>query len=192
MLESTLLPFACGIAALLGYAVTQYLLATRRPPGFPPGPPTSLGLGNIHQVPTEKGFLKFQKLHEQYGDIVGLKMCSQNVVILSNPADIAELFGQIKYSGRPRVRVAEDYVLKTGDKNILFLQYDQYLLRWRTVVRQLMTPEKLIALAPYHAAMANKLMFRLMENPSSWRKHVDEWAFGTPWSAREWPSCQLR
>ena len=59
-----------GTATLLVYIVIRFL-QTRRPDGFPPGLPTILGLGNLHQVPTQKAFLKFHEFHETYGDVVG-------------------------------------------------------------------------------------------------------------------------
>jgi hypothetical protein len=48
----------CVVAALLW----KYFWASRRPMNFPPGPPTLPFLGNLHQLPRSKAFLKSRNL----------------------------------------------------------------------------------------------------------------------------------
>ena len=81
---------------------SKYFLASCRPRNFPPGPSTIPFIGNISQVPRIKAFLKyaslilprlwvlaitttrFHELRADYGSIVGLKLGSQNVVVLNS------------------------------------------------------------------------------------------------------------
>jgi hypothetical protein len=45
-------------AAVVLSTGVKYVLASRRPKGFPRGPDTVPLLGNLHQLPTSKAFLK--------------------------------------------------------------------------------------------------------------------------------------
>jgi hypothetical protein len=88
--------FAAGVVALLA----KYIIRSRRPRNFPPGPTTITLLGNISDLPSRKAFLKyvlitvlslslplticrFHELTKEYGSIVGLKLGPQNVVVLN-------------------------------------------------------------------------------------------------------------
>ncbi len=45
-------------AVVVVSTIFKYVLASRRPKGFPKGPDTVPLLGNLHQLPTSKAFLK--------------------------------------------------------------------------------------------------------------------------------------
>lgn len=74
-----------GFLLLLLFPLLQWVLSTLRPQNFPPGPPVIPGLGNLHQIPPSKPFLKFHEWSKQYGDLVSLKTAAGNLVIINNP-----------------------------------------------------------------------------------------------------------
>lgn len=98
-----IVPFTGLLCLAIGSVASfllKYFLASRRPRNFPPGPPTVPFIGNVGQVPQAKAFLKcvarflaakislticrFHQWQADYGSIIGLKLASQNVVILNN------------------------------------------------------------------------------------------------------------
>lgn len=172
---------AAGSVALL-FLVVRFLLQTRRPANFPPGPPTKLGLGNLHQVPPEKPFLKFREWSKQYGDVIGLKMGPKNFVILCNPRHARELFAKRgnKYSGRPYSAVPMEHIVQPPDKHLLFLPYDGFLKRWRSAVRSILSPEGVLKLGPLQSALGDRLARDLLRDPSSWRTAIRRWGLETP------------
>lgn len=74
-----------GFLLLLLLPLLRWVWSTSRPQNFPPGPPTILGIGNLHQIPPSKPFLKFHEWSKQYGDLVSLKTAARNLVIINNP-----------------------------------------------------------------------------------------------------------
>lgn len=170
-----------GVAFLV-FLVARYLLQTRRPANFPPGPPTKLGLGNLHQVPPEKPFLKFHEWSKQYGDIIGLKMGPKNFVVLCNPRHARELFAKRgnKYSGRPYSAVPMEHVVQPPDKHLLFLPYDGFMKRWRSAVRNILSPEGVAKLGPLQSALGDRLTYDLLRDSTSWKNSIRRWGLETP------------
>lgn len=82
----------------------------RRPKSYPPGPPTLPMIGNLHQMPREKGHLQFQKWSQEYGPIYSLILGSQVMIVLNSEEVVKDLLdkrGSI-YSSRPDLYVAQD------------------------------------------------------------------------------------
>jgi len=59
------------IVAIAVTAQVVYWLSRigRRPPGYPPGPPTLPVLGNLHQMPSKDGHLQLQEWAKEYGSV---------------------------------------------------------------------------------------------------------------------------
>jgi cytochrome P450 len=173
-------------AAYVLLLIGQFLLQTRRPKGFPPGPPTLLGLGNLHQIPLQRPFQKFHEWSKVYGDIFGLKMGPKNFVIISSPEYVRELFQKrgAKYSGRPHSTVPLEHVIKPEDRHnhILWMQDDSRLRRWRTAARHILGSEGLVRSMPLQAATAQKLAYSLLHDskPEAYTRHSYEWSIATP------------
>jgi hypothetical protein len=126
-----------GLAAAIAIVmivipVARFLLSTRRPSNYPPGPKPVLGLGNLHQIPTVAPFLQFYNWSKTFGDIVGLKAGPGNLIILNSADAIHELFSKrgTVYSGRPYLYIPTEHVFKGhADKHLLGVQDSTYL-RW--------------------------------------------------------------
>jgi cytochrome P450 len=173
-------------AAYILVLIGQFLLQTRRPKNYPPGPPILLGLGNLHQMPLQRPFLKFHEWSKIYGDIVGLKMGPKNMIIIFSPEYVRELFQKrgAKYSGRPHATIPLEHIIKPEDKlnHILWMQDDSRLRRWRTAARHILGSEGVERVMPLQAATAQKLAYSVLHDtdPDAYTKHSHEWSLATP------------
>ncbi|KAF7557676.1 hypothetical protein G7046_g5968 [Stylonectria norvegica] len=160
----------------------RYFLASCRPKDFPPGPPTVPFIGNINQVPHVKAFLKFQTMQADYGSIIGLKMASQNVVILNSYKHVkaeAELKGGSRlfdqrgsiYSSRPIGYVANALVCP-NDIHLLLLQYGKEWRKQRKILQGLLSVNVVDKLLPLQQAEATQTMFQLVQDPEGYYDHI--------------------
>ncbi|KAI9154882.1 Cytochrome P450 monooxygenase patI [Paramyrothecium foliicola] len=183
-LPPVLLAVFAATAIILFHSVSKYLLLARRPKGFPPGPPTWLGLGNALQIPLERPYLKFQEWAQRYGSTVGLKIGEENIVILHDPEHVHELFSKrgAIYSGRRVGHIPREHVLKDHrDLHILDLQHGPELRRWRTAASSLLGPAGISKLSPIHDATSATLIHTLLDTtPSKSLDHFKHWALATP------------
>ncbi|PGH01068.1 hypothetical protein AJ79_08038 [Helicocarpus griseus UAMH5409] len=185
--QAFLLGASITVAAIwLTVTFIRYLLSTQRPKDFPPGPPTFPGLGNLHQIPLKLPFIKFQEWSKTYGDIVGLKLGSNNLIVLHNPEHMHELFEKRSaiYSGRPYAYIPVEHVYQEHkDKHIINLQNTPYLRKWRANVAYLVSTAGIRQNMPIQEATAATLVNKLLQQPSSPSDcfdHFKYWALATP------------
>lgn len=123
--------FAIAIVAI-ALPVARFILATRRPAKFPPGPQGLLGLGNLHQIPLDIPFVHFHDWSRTWGPVIGLKAGPTNLVLLNSADAVHELFGRrgTIYSGRPYTYIPQEHVYPGhADKHLLSAQNGPFL-RW--------------------------------------------------------------
>lgn len=138
--SSTWLVYALGIAVvamMVADPIVRFVLATRRPKDYPPGPKTTLGLGNLHQIPLSSVFVQFTEWSKVWGDVVGLKAGPANLVILNSATAVHDLFSKrgAVYSDRPGHLIAENYLYPGHAEKHVFTMKNDAQLRWfRTAV----------------------------------------------------------
>ncbi|KAH6697419.1 putative cytochrome P450 oxidoreductase [Plectosphaerella plurivora] len=139
---------ALGVLLLLR-KIFQY---GSRPKGFPPGPPTIPILGNILQMPTKNFHLEFQKLAQQFGPILSMKLGGQTLVLLNDPTVVRDLIEKrsSNYSYRPDL-----YIRHFGENlNIAFRNNDDIWRRQRKTYHVRLNVKSADNYLPYQASDA--------------------------------------
>jgi hypothetical protein len=93
----------------------------QRPSDNPPGPPTLPRIGNLHQIPSEKRHIQFQKWAQEYGPVYSLMLGNKVMIVLSSDVAIKDLVdkrGAI-YSSRPEAYIAQ--TILSGGLRPLFM-----------------------------------------------------------------------
>jgi cytochrome P450 len=172
---------ATGLAllALLSVSTVKFLLSTTRPRNFPPGPPTRLGLGNAHQIPKKQPFLQFLAWSKTYGDVLGLKAGPENIVVLSSPEAVHELFslrGAV-YSGRPDRVIPANYVYRGHiGAHVLSMQNNASLRRFRATISSATSGTgSMSAVLSVQNAKAAALVHDILMKPSDFPMHIACW-----------------
>ncbi|KAF6822195.1 cytochrome p450 [Colletotrichum plurivorum] len=168
------------VALPIIYLVGSWLLGARRPKNFPPGPAPVLGLGNILQLPPDKIYLKLHEWREEYGDILGLKIGSENMVILQTAEHVRELFerrGAI-YSDRTQPYIAAQLI---NPGTIIFQNNGPQLKKLRAaLMRHITGPAELRRVLAAQSAQAGVLMRSILEEPANFAEALRHWALSTP------------
>ncbi|TGJ80841.1 hypothetical protein E0Z10_g7912 [Xylaria hypoxylon] len=153
------------------------LFSTRRPQNFPPGPPTLAILGNLHQLPRQKGYLKLAELCWKYSSngLMGLQLgpSTHAVVINSWKAarDLLDQRGAI-YSSRPTVLGVTIVMPPPGDYHLAFLQYGPKWRRERKTAMEFLKKSESEKRIPIDEAEACQLMYELLVEPERFQEHV--------------------
>lgn len=179
-----------SLQAMLAFAVLvtggliiKAYLATRRPRDFPPGPPGLPFLGNLASMPSSKSYLQFAEWARQYGPILGLKAGPLNLVVLSDPDDVHELFDKRghQYAGRPYNYIALNHVYERDIGQILLFQRnDRLLKRWKRPAKWFLGAQGIEGLMPVLNAMSARCVRSLADDPPAFLEHLRVWALGTP------------
>lgn len=92
----------------------------QRPPDYPPGPPTIPFFGNLLQMPTTRGHLKFQKWANEYGPVYSLILVTKVMIVVSDGNAVKDLLDKKgnTYSSRPDNYLAK---LVSGFNRMLFM-----------------------------------------------------------------------
>ncbi|KAJ5813588.1 uncharacterized protein N7503_000338 [Penicillium pulvis] len=180
MLNLFNLAFAWIVLPLI-LLITKYAVASRRPKNFPPGPPGLPIIGNLHQLPVRKGFLKQHEWTKEYGSIIGLKLGPLNAVVLNSHRHVSELVKGFKallfdkrgaiYSGRPENYVGRELICP----NEIHILLAQYGAGWRTLrksVQGLLNVAAVDALHPIQTAEATQTMCQLLDDPAGYYDHI--------------------
>ncbi|GIC87819.1 uncharacterized protein Aud_004210 [Aspergillus udagawae] len=181
-LSAPLLLSLAVVGCISLYNAVLWLLSTRRPQNYPPGPRTLLGLGNIHQIPLSLPFLKYDAWAKEYGPIVGLKLGPNNMVILNDASLIYEHIvkrGQ-HFSARPPRYIAQEHILPDARNTYSLFMRNDYSRRLRTITKQFLVGAGLFKLAPMQKAAGTRLIYNLFQSSDDWMEHIMQWGVSTP------------
>jgi cytochrome P450 len=159
---STLSAALAAAALYTTWVVTSWAWNSRRPRDYPPGPKTKLWLGNILDMPATKQYIRYSELGDEYGELLGLKFATQNVVVLNSARVVNELLDKRHdiYSGRVYHGILK-HVMAEGPH--ITISEGEYLRRWRAAARLLLKPSALRELLPMNAAAAASCVARIIE-----------------------------
>ncbi|KAI0869338.1 cytochrome P450 [Hypoxylon argillaceum] len=163
------LPLA--LSALLFVAV-QCRKTGRRPPGYPPGPPTLPVLGNLHQLPKTNGHLQFQKWAREYGPVYSLMLGPKVMIVLSSDQAVKDLLdkrGGI-YSSRPERYIAQDCI--SQGHRVVLMGYDELLRTIRKVARRVLDTGVIDTYIPYQDLESKAMLKSLLDTPAAYYDHI--------------------
>ena len=143
--------FGCNLTSKSG---------VKTPKRYPPGPRALPIIGNIHQVPLVKPYLKFASWSHTYGPITGLRLGSRPVLILNQWTAVSDLLdkrGSI-YSSRLPVPIAERV---TSGHHTAFQAYGAKWRRSRKTISDFLKDTELEKRATIQEAEATQLVWDL-------------------------------
>lgn len=158
--------------------VSALPVVERRRNNLVKGPPTLPVLGNLHQIPPRKTYIKLAEWAKEYGEMYSLKVASDTTVVISSRRLVREIMDKRNsVSGhRPKPYAVEKLIYK-GDFLLLMNSTDA---RWRVgrkffhqffmesmVERQHM---------PFISAESTQLMRDLLIDPKNFADHSKRYA----------------
>lgn len=166
--QAALLPLALFLLSRL----YRWSMPSSRQASFPPGPTTLPFVGNLHQVPISRPELKFAQFAKRYGSLTGLRLGSQNMVILNTwqaIRDLVEQKGSI-YSSRPTFPAAD--IAIPGGENPVITKYGDTWRRQRKMLVEFLGGERSNKMKPVQDAESTQMVYDILQTPLKFQDHV--------------------
>lgn len=134
---------------------------------LPPGPPRLPIIGNLHQAPSVRAWVTYQKWIEEYGPIVSADFAGTTVIVLGDYQTARELLDKRgnMYSSRPRMVMASELVCR--NKNMLFKQYTPDFLLHQRISASVLSPRASSCYTPIQDLESKTLLHNLLTSASS-------------------------
>ncbi|KAF8960907.1 cytochrome P450 [Flammula alnicola] len=167
-------PLSALYAAYLLYYLLRWYRCLRK--SMPPGP---LGLplvGNRHQLPAMKPWIKFAEWNKQYGPVTSIFLGSTPVIILgtAQPAwDLLEKRSDI-YSSRPRFVVAGEIL--SDNKRGLMLPNNDTWRRWRKVLHIGFHSRQAATYNEIQSLESKLVLKQILDEPKDYDRHLQRFA----------------
>ncbi|PGH10795.1 hypothetical protein AJ79_05268 [Helicocarpus griseus UAMH5409] len=167
-MPATLFAVLLGGVAFILYRIRQI---GRRPPGFPPGPPTLPLIGNLHQMPSKQAHLQFQKWAEEYGPMYSLILGTKVMIVLSQDTVVKDLLDKRSniYSSRPELYLGT--LLSEGNRMVLM----EYGDKWRMIrktIHNMLNINASKSYVPYQDLENKQLLCELIDAPDRFIDHI--------------------
>ncbi|KAF8554439.1 cytochrome P450 [Imleria badia] len=161
--------------ALLSFLATGIIgsyYAWRRSlrPHFPPGPPGLPILGNVFDIPVTEPWKAYKRLGEKYGDLVHIRVLTQDLIILNSYEAIKDLLEQRSqnYSDRPHIPANDmvDFNWGTG-----FLPYGDEWKTHRKIFQQAFRSENIAFYQSMQSMKTRELLKNMCDSPANFVQH---------------------
>ncbi|RAH67093.1 cytochrome P450 [Aspergillus aculeatinus CBS 121060] len=144
----------------------------RRPKALPPGPPTLPILGNLHQIPSQKSHLKFERWSREYGPIYSLVLGTRPVIVLNSAQAVKDLLdrrGAI-YSSRPESYMAQ--AVLSGGLRVLFMDDGSMWKTVRQLAHRILNVAAARTYVPYQDLENRAMLKSMLEAPAQFINHI--------------------
>ncbi|KAF4125701.1 Cytochrome P450 [Geosmithia morbida] len=144
----------------------------RRPPNFPPGPPTLPLIGNLHQMPSQNSHLQFQKWAEIYGPVYSLMLGTKVAIVLSSDTAVKDLLDKRSaiYSGRPDMYMSQN--IMSGSLRPLFMGSSDAQRKARKLAHGILNLTVSRSYVPYQDLEAKAMLVGLLDSPDDFINHI--------------------
>ncbi|KAN0092914.1 Cytochrome P450 [Tylopilus felleus] len=153
-----------------GILAVYYVWRKSHRPHFPPGPRGVPVLGNVFDTPPGEPWKAYKKLGEKYGDIIHLRVLTQDMIVLNSYEVIKDLFEHRSqnYSNRPYIPAFNmvDYTWGTG-----FLPYGDEWKIHRKMFQQAYRPENLPGYRAMQMSKTRDLLRNMCDSPANFVQH---------------------
>ncbi|KAI1109847.1 cytochrome P450 [Nemania sp. NC0429] len=162
-------------AAIFVYGCAR-LFVSRRPPNFPPCPPTVPILGNLHQLSSDKQYLGLAELCRKYSShgLMGLQLGPSTYAVVINSwkvaRDLLDHRGAV-YSSRPLFPAASLILPPPGDYNLAMLPYGSKWRRERKTTMEFIKESEMEKRSPLEEAESSQFMHELLVEPHRFDEH---------------------
>jgi hypothetical protein len=148
-------------------------------------------IGNLHQIPSEKRHIQFEKWAREYGPIYSLMLGNKVMIVLSSDVAIKELVDRrgVIYSSRPEAYIAQDIL--SGGLRILFMVSSDYRAEFshdgltvglqpnqgpwtvaRKLSRRILGVNAARTYVPYQDLENKAMLSGLLDNPGDFIEHL--------------------
>ncbi|KAK7932647.1 Cytochrome P450 monooxygenase yanC [Apiospora marii] len=168
--------YSIAIASFILFALLKSWWSSKKARGLPPGPPALPLIGNLHQIPTQKRWLQFQRWAQTYGPIFTVFMGSKPVIVLTSPETVKDLLdkrGHI-YSSRPVSYISD---ISTGGLHFAGMQYNNTWKMCHRVFANHLNTKAAKRYYPYLELENRQLLHSLLESPEAFRGHISRYAY---------------
>ncbi|KAK2012068.1 cytochrome P450 [Colletotrichum eremochloae] len=157
--------------AIVAVAVFQLRNVGRRPKGYPPGPPTLPLIGNLHQIPSTKPHLQFQKWAKEYGPVYSLILGTKVMIILSSDRAVKDLLDKRSaiYSSRTDVYLGN---VVSANLRVVLMKYGETWRMIRKIFHQALHISAAKAYVPYQDLESKQMLTGFLDEPHHFAEHI--------------------
>ncbi|KAJ5482591.1 hypothetical protein N7475_001403 [Penicillium sp. IBT 31633x] len=157
--------------ACLCFALYRLCKSGRRPPNYPPGPPTLPLIGNLHQMPSKDGHLQFQKWAQEYGPIYSLILGTKVMIVLNTDQVVKDLLDKRSniYSSRPDMYLGQ---IISGGLRVLLMEYGDTWRMIHKMVHNILNIKAARSYVPYQDLENKQMLCGLINQPEHFIDHI--------------------